>query len=99
MCRILALCQGGARALSPTNETRLTLLMRGLPMPLLFIARATLLKTYWDKPDGHVEAFYQYEQARRPHTNRIHQGSYKKVWYLLCTRARLTVWCGRVRDG
>lgn len=22
---------------------------------------ATLLREYWDQPDGHVEAFYQYE--------------------------------------
>jgi 2-polyprenyl-6-methoxyphenol hydroxylase-like FAD-dependent oxidoreductase len=38
-----------------------------------------LLRTYWDKPDGHTEAFYQYERARRKHTAAVQEGSYKKM--------------------
>ncbi|KAG5181541.1 hypothetical protein JKP88DRAFT_321344 [Tribonema minus] len=40
---------------------------------------AVLLRRYWDQPDGHVEAFYQYERARRAHTARIHAESYKQM--------------------
>ncbi|CAM9183008.1 unnamed protein product, partial [Hapterophycus canaliculatus] len=32
---------------------------------------ATLLGEFWGKPDGHIEAFYQYERARRAHTTRV----------------------------
>ena len=40
---------------------------------------ATLLKTYWDEPDGHLEAFYQYERERKLHAAKIRQGSRKKM--------------------
>lgn len=38
-----------------------------------------LLKTYWSQPDGHTEAFYQYERARKAHTAGVQAGSYKKM--------------------
>ena len=38
-----------------------------------------LLKTYWGQPDGHTEAFYQYERARKAHTAGVQAGSYKKM--------------------
>eukprot|EP00752_Nemacystus_decipiens_P013459 g11921.t1 len=40
---------------------------------------ATLLAEYWDKPDGHLEAFYLYERARLAHTRNVQRESLKQM--------------------
>ena len=40
---------------------------------------ATLLKESWTEPDGHIEAFYQYEVARKRHCAVVHRESWKQV--------------------
>lgn len=52
---------------------------------------ATLLATFWQWPDGHLEAFYEFESCRRPHV----EGIVKEVtcWLLLGKISRRTaVW-------
>ncbi|CBJ28407.1 Flavoprotein Monooxygenase [Ectocarpus siliculosus] len=40
---------------------------------------ATLLAEHWERPDGHVEAFYLYERARLTHTRRVQGESRKQM--------------------
>lgn len=43
------------------------------------IVLATLLKEHWGQPDGHVEAFYQYERARASHCAGVYTESHKQM--------------------
>ncbi|CAN0159802.1 unnamed protein product [Scytosiphon promiscuus] len=40
---------------------------------------ATLLGEYWEKPDGHIEAFFLYERARLAHTRRVQGEAFKHM--------------------
>lgn len=50
---------------------------------------AVLLRQFWDKPDGHVEAFYQYEFIRKPFAQAIASESRKQLFL-----GQLSSWIG-----
>ncbi|CAM9168255.1 unnamed protein product [Scytosiphon promiscuus] len=52
---------------------------------------ATLLGEHWERPDGHVEAFYLYERARLAHTTRV-QGESLKQMKLGQLTSRAGIW-------